>query len=52
MLVQALHLVDNGAELIRAHARHVILLICTQKHSRANIPKIKPSQLPKQRSEI
>jgi hypothetical protein len=33
MLMQVLHLVDDGAELVRVYARHIILLICahTQK---------------------
>lgn len=47
LLVQALHLVDDGEEIFGVRARHIILLICARhKHT----PKIKLNQTTKPRS--
>jgi len=42
MLMQALHLVDDGAEPFGVRIRHIILLICTHKH----YPQIKLNRQP------
>src|SRR6185312_10916870 len=45
MLMQALHLADDGAELFGVRVSHIILLICTHAHKK-HYPQIKLNRQP------